>query len=54
MHLISQNQELQMDPNGHSSKEGLLPVVPEQTMVQMMVTVGNSGVIYEEVLHSTV
>ncbi|KAM7379630.1 hypothetical protein PAMP_005172 [Pampus punctatissimus] len=21
-----------MDPNGHSSKEGLLPTVPEQTM----------------------
>lgn len=53
-HLISHNQKLQMDANGHSSKEGLLPTVPEHTMVQVMVTVGNSGVIYEEVLHSTV
>lgn len=31
----------------HSSKEGPVPTGPEQTMVQMMVTVGNSGVIYE-------
>lgn len=31
----------------HSSKEGPVPTGPEQTMVQMMVTVGNPGVIYE-------
>lgn len=53
-HLISHNQELQMDPDDHSSKQCLLPTVPVQTIVQMMVTVGNFGVIYEEVLHCTV
>ena len=40
-----------MGPNDHSSEEGLLPEVPEHTMVQLMVTVGSSGVIYEEVHH---
>ncbi len=40
MHLISHKKKPQMDPNGNSSKEGLLPAEPEQTMVQMMVTVG--------------
>lgn len=53
-HLISHNQKLQMDPNGHLSKEGVLPTEPEQTMAQMMVMIGNSGMIYEEVLCSTV
>lgn len=51
---LATTRSLQMDPNGHSSKEGVLPTVPEAHIVQMMVMMGNSGVIYEEVLHSTV
>lgn len=39
-----------MDPNGHSSKGALVPTLPEQIMVQTVVKVGNSGVIYEKVL----
>lgn len=36
----------------HQTK-GFLPAVPERTMVQEMVPMGNPGVIYHRLLHST-